>query len=601
MSRRTLRLLFGVSIMLVIACLLFVQTAPTRGAATAATFTVNSTVDEPNSTLGSPVCSSTPSGVCTLRAAIMAANANPGHDIINIPGGTFHLTIGGNDNTAQAGDLDITEDLTVVGAGDGVTIIDGNLLSPSDRIFDIRPSAHVSMTGVTIRDGSTASSGGAIRIGDPSVVSGDASLDISNCSILNNTATPGSKGGGLLNATAGSILTITNCSIANNSASYGGGIQNNGSLTIVNSNIYSNTVDTAGGAIFNDAGAVTISGSGFSTNFSYNGGAIDNNGLMTITGGTFSNNNGGQGAGIENEATLVIHNTMMNGNASDSSGGGILNQPGANASLINVALTSNSARLYGGGIFNSGNLTLTNGMLSLNTNTYDGGGGISQDSGQASISNSAIVSNTAPTGGGILLFGTGGIITLTNSTVSGNTTSDVGAGIYNHGTTGIVSLANVTIAYNGTGYLKAGGGIDNDAGGTVNFKNTLLAWNFYQGIIYPVFINDCNGSLTSGGYNLVRVDCGFTHQVGDQVGTFSYPLDPKIGPLLYNGGSTPTHALLSGSPAINAGEVPYCTDPSGATITIDQRGYARPFPPGGQCDIGAYEYRVMSFLPLIRK
>ncbi len=564
------------------------------------TYNVNSTVDEPNATLGSPVCSSITSTVCTLRAAVMAANANPGADTIMLPSGTFHLTITGTDDLARVGDLDITDDVTIVGAGDGLTIVDGSQLSPGDRLFDLRPSVRVTMTGLTLRNGRASDYGGAIRIGDPAQVNGGASLDISNCSILNNQAGPPGRGGGFFNAHAGSTLVITNCTLAGNTTSFGGAIDNRGTLTISNSRIYSNSVDTAGGGIENEAGTVLISDSVFTADSSFNGGAIENVvGSMTLSRVTLSANWGGQGAGVLNNATLLVQDSTIAGNHSDSTGGGLLNQPGGTLTLLNIVVASNTATLYGGGIANSGLLTLTGGLVSLNIDSLDGGGGLAQFGGTARVDRSALVSNTASIGGGVLVLG--GAITLTNSTVSGNSTSDVGAGIYNHGASSTVSLANVTVAYNGTGYLKAGGGLDNDAGGTLNLRNSLIAWNSYQGINFPVFINDCSGPLSSGGYNLVRVDCGFSHQAGDQVGTFSSPLEPRIGPLLYNGGATPTHALLAGSPAVDAGNPSGCLDFGGAGLASDQRGFPRPANGAGtyRCDIGAYELQRALFLPLI--
>ena len=64
--------------------------------------------------------------------------------------------------------------------------------------------------------------------------------------------------------------------------------------------------------------------------------------------------------------------------------------------------------------------------------------------------------------------------------------------------------------------------------------------------------------------------------------------DPMLDSLADNGGPTWTHALLLGSPAID--HVPNATNGCGTTYTTDQRGYARPYPTGGSCDIGAFEY-----------
>jgi CSLREA domain-containing protein len=89
----------------------------------AATFTVNSTADAVDTNPGDGVCADG-SGNCTLRAAIMEANALPGADTITLPAGTYILTIPGiNEDAAATGDLDITADLTINGADTASTII----------------------------------------------------------------------------------------------------------------------------------------------------------------------------------------------------------------------------------------------------------------------------------------------------------------------------------------------------------------------------------------------------------------------------------------------------------------------------------------------
>src|ERR1700757_1679811 len=92
-------------------------------------------------------------GSCSLREAVIAANANPGPDTIVIPAMTITLAIGGRgEDAAATGDLDLTDDVTISGAGAGSTIIDGGGL---DRVFDVRAGT-ASISGVTIRNGLTA-------------------------------------------------------------------------------------------------------------------------------------------------------------------------------------------------------------------------------------------------------------------------------------------------------------------------------------------------------------------------------------------------------------------------------------------------------------
>ena len=89
-----------------------------------------------------------------MRDAIIAANANAGADIITLPAGTYKLTIAGTDeNAAATGDLDITGDLTINGAGAATTIVDGGAL---DRVFDVI-SGNVIFNDMTIRNGSARS------------------------------------------------------------------------------------------------------------------------------------------------------------------------------------------------------------------------------------------------------------------------------------------------------------------------------------------------------------------------------------------------------------------------------------------------------------
>src|ERR671914_2500212 len=102
--------------------------------ASPAQFTVNSTADAVDSSVGDGACR-TVAGTCTLRAAIQEANALPGADEIQLPAGTYELGIAArNQNDVTTGDLDITDSLTIEGAGAGSTIVDGNSL---DRVFEV--------------------------------------------------------------------------------------------------------------------------------------------------------------------------------------------------------------------------------------------------------------------------------------------------------------------------------------------------------------------------------------------------------------------------------------------------------------------------------
>jgi len=144
-----------------------------------------------------------------------------------------------------------------------------------------------------------------------------------------------------------------------------------------------------------------------------------------------------------------------------------------------------------------------------------------------------------------------------------------------------------------------GGGIKRTSG-TVNLRNTILALNIQNAAGLAVD-DDCKGALGQLIYSLIfdAQGCTFTN---NHTLTGQYP---RLGILANNGGPTQTHALNSDSPAIDAGEPTGCKDRSNNNLTSDQRGRARPVDGDRDgvkaCDIGAFEFPVRAFLPLIQK
>jgi CSLREA domain-containing protein len=315
---------------------------------------------------------------------------------------------------------------------------------------------------------------------------------------------------------------------------------------------------------------------------------------MTVQKGV---DNGWCGGGIRNNGVLTLTHALVIANSSSVSGGGFCNEDGADATLETVAFGNNAA-WHGAAINNSGTLTLT--RVAMTFDTASGNAGGLYNWGPATLTDVTIAGETAAgDGGGIY---NGGTLTLTNSTLSGNqATGGNGGALYNQyrmaltnvtfsgnsagaGNGGGIyqwsyyasSLLNLTLSGNGA---SSGGGLYRDPGraGAMNVKNTIVAYSPSGG--------NCAGTLTSLGHNLDSGNtCGFT-QAGDLVNT-----DPLLGPLTHNGGRNQTHALLPGSPAIDAGTNAGCP-------ATDQRGVARPFGPA--CDIGAFEYVVRVYLPLL--
>jgi hypothetical protein len=239
-------------------------------------------------------------------------------------------------------------------------------------------------------------------------------------------------------------------------------------------------------------------------------------------------------------------------------------------------VSGNTGSGGGGGIANSGTLTLLHSSILRNTASA-GGGGIA-NYGTLTLFNSSVFSNTGNTGG--IFNDPVGVLTLTNTTISGN----LGNGLANGG---IMTLNNVTLTNNTS---SSGGGGIALFGGVTNIKNTILAGNHG-----PASSPDCSGSLTSQGYNLIQSTTGCRVTPTDNL----IGLDPNLSPLQDNGGPSLTHALLPGSPAIDAGNPALPGSGGHACAATDQRGVTRP--QNERCDIGAYEANAPVFLPLILK
>jgi len=473
----------------------------------AATFTVNSMDDGTDWKPGDGVAETAPAnGICTLRAAIQETNALAGADTINLPAGTYTLSIAGaNEDAAATGDLDITDDLTISGADQTTTIIDGGAL---DRVLHIHSGKTVEVTNVTVRNGD-------VPVIDPS-----------DC------------GGGIYND--GGTLSLTNSTITGNLAPWGGGINNGGALTLTNSTVSNNTAQD--GAGISNGGALTLTNSTVSNNTgSRNGGGIENvGGTVTLTNSTVSGNSAKDGGGIINSGTLTITGSIVTGNTASRLAGGIVSDPGT-LTLTDSTVSSNTASSDAGGIRNGGSMQISN--CTINGNSAGGSAGGIQNFGGATLTNVTISSNSATSNGGGLANWLA-TITLTNVTINVNSASGTGGGIY-------------------------------VASGTVKLKNTIVANSVSGG--------DFGGAeVTSLGHNLDSDGTGALGGTGDLSNT-----DPLLGPLADNGGPTFTHALLAGSPAIDAG------DPTDYPPT-DQRGFTRPVDGDGDsnaiCDIGAYEY-----------
>ena len=245
----------------------------------------------------------------------------------------------------------------------------------------------------------------------------------------------------------------------------------------------------------------------------------------------------------------------------------------------------------GGGIHSAGTLiltacTITNCQAGAGT-PLSGGGAIFVVTGAVSIVNSTLDNNQATGGAGDesggAVYNANGSVMISNSTISANIahgTNGFGGGVFNE--SGSITLISSTVAFNTA--VGTGGGIDNSSG-AFSVGDSIVAQNTATNA------PDATGSFASNGFNLIGVGDDapdFADGVNDDhVGFAAAPLDPTLGPLQNNGGTTFTHELLPGSPAINAGS---CL----STNATDQRGDPRPGGPA--CDIGAFEVQACTDL-----
>ena len=287
----------------------------------AATFTVTTTVDGNDG-----VCD----GHCTLRDAVLEANALPGPDSVVIPAGSYLLSLAGAfEDAALTGDLDLTDDVSLEGASASTTIVDGQGL---DRVFHVRPGVTASIQDLTVEGGDSGTSGGG-------GISNQGALEVTDCVVSGNLA---GFGGGLVQSIGAATLVITGTEISGNvAATNGGGIYSNATLTVSTSEISGNSATSGGGLHLTGLGSATVTDS-----------RIDGNGA-----------NSGAGIHVVGGSTSVERSTI-DGNGASSGGGGVSVGLAGTISLTNVTFSGNGATSNGGALRNVGVATLTHVTMS---------------------------------------------------------------------------------------------------------------------------------------------------------------------------------------------------------------------------------------------
>jgi hypothetical protein len=522
-----------------------------------------------------------PDGLCSLTEAIENANAGAAPHPDCAPGGaattvelasgaTYTLVLPHNPADDGTGLPVVVGVLTIDGRGASVER-SSEAGTPPFRIFLVAPSGSLTLRDLHVRGGSANPDG------------------------------TGLGGGGILSL---GRTTLVGGSVAGNrSGTDGGGISSvRGVLVIEGSAITGNTAVNAGGGVRNAGGTAELTGATIAANVSTGtgnlarGGGLANQAVpvdaaMTVTGGVVSGNvtSGVGGGGIDNAASTGRTATLaLTGVASRDNravgvehfrglGGGIQNsffrgvQEGTARLIVDrSAITGNSA-VNGGGISNGFDLAGTYALEATFT--------------ASEVSDNTAAGDAFQVGNGGGLYNLNGTLTVANSTVSGNAAtgtgspiSGLGGGLMSSGLSGnrgSVNLVGSTIA--GNQAAAAGSGIfaaPFDGPVDTRLVNTVVAGNAGGGCaVSPP-------EVESGGHNLEDGDTCQLAAPTDLVNT-----GPRLGALLANGGTTRTHALLPGSPAIDSGDDAACAAPP--IGGVDQRGVARP--QGSACDRGAYE------------
>ena len=483
-------------------------------------------------------------GDFSLREAIFLANANAGADTITFDSLVFN---GGDDSLIRLGgtELEITETLTI-DASDSVDVtITGD--ANDDDITDENNITDV-----------LASFSGIVGAADD--------LRMDNSRVINFSA----SGGNLL---------IRGLTVTGGSASFGGGIRFGspgafgGSLILETSTISGNLSFGFGGGIYTQSGAISLSYSDLSENLAI--------GSLSHGGGIYSQS-----------GSVSLSNSAVNQNYSSGTGGGISTESGE-LHVIDSSITGNISNSNGGGLYsNSGAIYLLRSTVSKNasTNRFIGyGGGLATSSGSISLDKSTVSGNQSSnsTGG---IFSYFGPINLSSSTVSGNHSDKQIGGI--NAIFGMLTLSNSTIIENSA--VGFGGGIRAGSNSLI-IENSIIAGNLDNGTATDLRLG-ANTSIVINNSLIGVLDSGpipsqqavITGGTNNLTGTVVSPLEPLLSPLANNGGPTQTHALLPGSPALNAGDP---SIPFRATET-DQRGVGFSRVAFDRIDIGAYEAQV---------
>ena len=494
-----------------------------------------------------------PGNGCRLRDAIAAA----------APGDTILFNLPAPSIIALTNlELSIQKALTIQGPGSSQLTIHGNDVSHIFAISDpLNDDINVTISNMALAHGRALDTNGG------AILNQNATVYLNNLVITDNAVVSGVfnflRGGGIYN---GGVMTINNSQITNNTAPSSGGIYSSYGTTLTMTN-------------------VTVSGNRVSGGSAYGGGVVLDSDAGTSYASTanfdqvyITNNTADLGYGglmIGNSANATITNSSISGNSA-AEVGGVFIVSNASVTMSNTTISNNQS-LAGnsGGIYvsPSASLTMTDSTISGNSAFGERGGVHGANTSTINLNNVTVSGNSASSAGGLDIEGTAN---LANVTITGNSVSANTGGMRVYGT---ANLNNVTLAGNSANNNT--GGIYVSGSATVNIKNSIMADNTAP------FTADCDGNINSQGYNLFEnvdvANCIISGATSSNI----IGVDPMLGALIDNGGSTLTMSLLPGSQAIDAANNTTCA-------SEDQRSFLRPQDGDGDdtnvCDMGALEY-----------
>jgi hypothetical protein len=433
----------------------------------------------------------------------------------------------------------------------GTLVIDGGLLSGNQAASHggggYGGAYSLFFNGTTITGNHAAGNGGGWAVSANARSSArnisfvDVTIEHNSAGSIESSANLG-FGGGIYVPQGSVFVSLLDTVVAQNSARVGGGIARGGSqlapglLSVIDSVISGNTAYRHGGGVYTVGGTVSFTRS-----------TIANNRSAPAPGAPI-----GHGGGIFARQTDV--------------------------SLVESTLSGNAANTgKGGGLYmlQSGDLTVTASTISGNSASQDGGGvwaGVTPDR-----------------------------VLIQSSTVSGNSAAGGTGGLYLRGH---IAIRHTTVTKNVGGGVRPGGVLAGDGAQQFELDHSIVAGNTHITFGPPdmlFFMNMSSVSIRSSligdssSTALVEAPLGSPDINGNLSGKSISKegqgvINPLLGPLVPNGGRTQTHALLPGSPALDAGAL--ITGPSQG---YDQRGnpFQRMVDGTGdgvvRIDMGAYE------------